>query len=693
MLARVYVELLNRSLRLKNYVRDVGPGESNEYVDLAPTVTGVLDEFTRVAAEALEQSRRVRPKLSDEERKLIFRVFAAYSRAFTTAHQFLAYLPTLGIRPETLRVLEGTFGSLFKKYRPSVLLTAAFNAVEFDFVEQLYDSLPPLSTIRLPRNRNIVLQLPTCDAACPTAWSILAHELGHAIDADERISAQAAKAIVRRDDTPEYLLVRDMCEEITADLIGARAMGAAPVLALMSMSYCLLPQEPVLWNPESRLRGRPRRVYPATRWRVRVVKDYLSGRGKERALLESEAAGYENAWQLKAEIELGVNVAARLLGAEERIYRELIEPMSTDIARRVDSLNLDQVAEASTSLDRFERRLGVGLPVAAQGESRATLRSAVERYLRMPKRTERDFRELVARFREVPATVRSILTSGFLHRNGVIGRFVDVRRSKNASTDICATLDRTDSLLRASVETSSVHRRLLLVEQPADSSSKSAAIPRAVVRRAGNEKSLLSDIQILSRLVARDSLGVFVSPVTNPDAQLGPSSLDVRLGTDVYVTTTTSATHIDLGGTQAQLERQKLRYFRKQRLGTGGEFVLHPGEFALASTLEYFKFPRDIAGRLEGRSSLGRLGLQVHATAGFVDPGFEGNLTFELINSGKLPIRIEPGFRLGQICFFPVECVQVPYDAKPHAKYAGSISVELSLIEMDPEVAKEAKHD
>jgi len=110
--------------------------------------------------------------------------------------------------------------------------------------------------------------------------------------------------------------------------------------------------------------------------------------------------------------------------------------------------------------------------------------------------------------------------------------------------------------------------------------------------------------------------------------------------------------------------------------------VMHPGEFVLASTLEYFRLPRDLAGRLEGRSSLGRLGLQVHATAGFVDPGFHGNLTFELINSGSLPVRIAPGFRLGQMCFFPVQNVQVPYEGK----YAGSISAEASRIEEDSEI-------
>jgi dCTP deaminase len=115
-------------------------------------------------------------------------------------------------------------------------------------------------------------------------------------------------------------------------------------------------------------------------------------------------------------------------------------------------------------------------------------------------------------------------------------------------------------------------------------------------------------------------------------------------------------------------------------------FVLHPGEFALASTLEFICLPDDIAGRLEGRSTWGRLGLQIHATAGFVDPGFRGSLTFELINSGKLPIKLSPGLRLGQICFFRVHEVQVNYKMKKRSKYADQTGVVPCKAPEEPEV-------
>lgn len=81
-------------------------------------------------------------------------------------------------------------------------------------------------------------------------------------------------------------------------------------------------------------------------------------------------------------------------------------------------------------------------------------------------------------------------------------------------------------------------------------------------------------------------------------------------------------------------------------------FVLHPGEFVLGSTLEWVKLPLDLAGRLEGKSSLGRLGLVTHSTAGFIDPSFTGHLTLELSNLANLPITLYPGMPIGQIAFF-----------------------------------------
>ncbi len=90
-------------------------------------------------------------------------------------------------------------------------------------------------------------------------------------------------------------------------------------------------------------------------------------------------------------------------------------------------------------------------------------------------------------------------------------------------------------------------------------------------------------------------------------------------------------------------------------------FVLHPGEFVLGSTLEIVTLPDDLAGRLEGKSSLGRLGLLTHSTAGFIDPGFNGHITLELSNVANLPITLWPGMKIGQLCLFRLSvCGRIP---------------------------------
>jgi dCTP deaminase len=123
-----------------------------------------------------------------------------------------------------------------------------------------------------------------------------------------------------------------------------------------------------------------------------------------------------------------------------------------------------------------------------------------------------------------------------------------------------------------------------------------------------------------------------------------PASVDVRLDRRFRVFNNQAYTHID--PSQQQDDLTKLVEV------TDGPFVLHPGEFVLASTLEVFTLPADLAARLEGKSSLGRLGLLTHSTAGFIDPGFSGHVTLELSNVANLPITLWPGMKIGQLCVF-----------------------------------------
>ncbi len=124
-----------------------------------------------------------------------------------------------------------------------------------------------------------------------------------------------------------------------------------------------------------------------------------------------------------------------------------------------------------------------------------------------------------------------------------------------------------------------------------------------------------------------------------------PSSVDVRL--DRYFRLFDNHKYPSIDPAEDQPELTRLI-----EVPADEPFVLHPGEFVLGSTYEFMGLPDDLAARLEGKSSLGRLGLLTHSTAGFVDPGFTGHVTLELSNVATLPIKLWPGMKIGQLCFF-----------------------------------------
>ncbi|MCW4355816.1 dCTP deaminase [Hoyosella sp. YIM 151337] len=150
------------------------------------------------------------------------------------------------------------------------------------------------------------------------------------------------------------------------------------------------------------------------------------------------------------------------------------------------------------------------------------------------------------------------------------------------------------------------------------------------------------------------------------DSLVQPSSVDVRLDSYFRVFNNTRYTHID-----PKLQQDELTSLVEAPAGE--PFVLHPGEFVLGSTLEVCTLPDDLAGRLEGKSSLGRLGLLTHSTAGFIDPGFSGHITLELSNVANLPITLWPGMKIGQLCLIRLSSPAMdPYgSARTGSKYQG----------------------
>jgi dCTP deaminase len=145
-----------------------------------------------------------------------------------------------------------------------------------------------------------------------------------------------------------------------------------------------------------------------------------------------------------------------------------------------------------------------------------------------------------------------------------------------------------------------------------------------------------------------------------------PSSVDLHVDSQFRVFANSRYPYIDVKQEMPSLTEVV-------KVEDGDPFILHPGEFVLGSTLERVAIPDDIVARLEGKSSLGRLGLLIHSTAGYVDPGWDGYLTLELSNVANLPITIYPGMKIGQISFFRLTTpAERPYGSKgTKSKYQG----------------------
>lgn len=189
----------------------------------------------------------------------------------------------------------------------------------------------------------------------------------------------------------------------------------------------------------------------------------------------------------------------------------------------------------------------------------------------------------------------------------------------------------------------------------------------------------LSDVDIRKAL-EQGRLGI--EPMPEGD-HFGSFSVDLRLGVHFRVFEHSQHPFIDLAtphGVYAMSEK----LMRDIRLEEGGAFILHPGELALGVTVERVRLPDDMAGWLDGRSSLARLGLMVHITAHTIDPGWDGRITLEFYNSGRFPLALRPGMKICALSFEPLSSpTSKPYRAKKGAKYADQDVPLASRIDQD----------
>ena len=187
---------------------------------------------------------------------------------------------------------------------------------------------------------------------------------------------------------------------------------------------------------------------------------------------------------------------------------------------------------------------------------------------------------------------------------------------------------------------------------------------------------ILSDRDIRARLAAGD---LRIAPIADHALQIQPASVDLRLGHEFLFYVAKRDQCLDPRvpeSIEAQLERVSV--------ADGDALVLQPGEFSLGTTIEEVGLPNDLVARVDGRSSVGRLAVVVHATAGFIDPGFVGQVTLELSNMGPLPVRLYPGMRIAQVAFYPLSSpAERPYGHQRGSHYQGQRGPQPSRIKLD----------
>lgn len=284
-------------------------------------------------------------------------------------------------------------------------------------------------------------------------------------------------------------------------------------------------------------------------------------------------------------------------------------------------------------------------------------------------------------FEEEPTSIQEVLLAAWISRsNGLLpAQSKECNRHLPVDIKLKALKDLSSSFDRAVLRSLQIAEWLHALIDPSHTSSSTNFTSQLEngLSKHKQKHSMICDLGIAQLLKNRN---LKVVPLVNLEQQLGAASLDIRLGTSFEVY---QPAYVRDG---ARLSYEGFSYISKVLdLDFLNSLSLLPGQMILAHSFEFIHLPDDVAAELEGRSSYARLGLEIHLTAGMIDPGFQGTITFEMVNNGPEPILLMPGLRIGQLRFHRLDKPMRPYSKRRGAKYGQKLAQGKSLHMEDPD--------
>lgn len=505
------------------------------------------------------------------------------------------------------------------------------------------------------------------DARNPLRWPTLLHEAAHKLLSEELtggisigkqfsdwIPPQAKRSVT----VLATVNIDNWLTEIWCDLFAALVMGPS----FFFSQFCAFTASP---QPSTELHSH----YPPHSFRLRLIEGLL--RHRSRALMKESSKLRERMNECLELVDLIDPSPARSIDRNQHL---LLLYQSFQIFFR-EHFFAGEGTDSENFQKKFESMVRYVREIDASGLEK--IEASLHENLPVPSKPKYCQSSIV----EEATSVQEVLLGGWLARLTSIRDETLKELSNNPSglglkEFVISKVEKFDNAVLRSLQLAEwLH--LLGTETSAFESELAAARARPDIP----EGSLLTDIQIAKLLHSGD---LRVMPLIHFDQQMGSTSLDIRLGTsfEVYLPACRRTAEEAAKGFISPYESRRIDLDFLEHV------VLMPGQFMLGHSFEYLKLPDWLAAELDGRSSYARLGLEIHMTAGFIDPGFEGVVTFELYNGGPNAIPLFPGLRIGQLRFMKVSEPLRPYSKRSFAKYRGQLQHNPSLYMQDSDFKK-----